>query len=61
MISSVIPEGNILIGITAYCIGMALFTAIMGNAFAAFSVITVGIGVPFVFAQGADPMITFLL
>ncbi|VYU45940.1 DUF979 family protein [Clostridium tertium] len=57
MISSVIPEGNILIGITAYCIGMALFTAIMGNAFAAFSVITVGIGVPFVFAQGADPII----
>ena len=57
MISSVIPEGNILIGITAYCIGMALFTAIMGNAFAAFSVITVGIGVPFVFAQGADQII----
>lgn len=57
MISSVIPEGNILIGITAYCVGMALFTAIMGNAFAAFSVITVGIGVPFVFAQGADPII----
>ena len=57
MISSVIPEGNILVGITAYCIGMALFTAIMGNAFAAFSVITVGIGVPFVFAQGGDPII----
>ena len=57
MISSVIPEGNIIVGITAYCIGMALFTAIMGNAFAAFSVITVGIGVPFVFALGADPII----
>ena len=37
--------------------GMALFTAIMGNGFAAFSVITVGIGVPFVFAQGGDPVI----
>ena len=61
MISSVIPEGNILLGITAYCVGMALFTAIMGNAFAAFSVITVGIGVPFVFAQGGDPIIASAL
>ncbi|GAA0818186.1 DUF979 domain-containing protein [Clostridium tertium] len=61
MISSVIPEGNILLGISAYCIGMAIFTAIMGNAFAAFSVITVGIGVPFVFAQGGDPIIASAL
>lgn len=61
IISNVIPEGNILVGITAYCVGMALFTAIMGNAFAAFSVITVGIGVPFVFAQGADPIIASAL
>ena len=36
---------------------MVLFTAIMGNGFAAFSVITVGIGIPFVFAQGGDPVI----
>ena len=53
-ISSVLPEGNLLIGVAAYCIGMAVFTMIMGNAFAAFSVITVGIGIPFVFAQGAN-------
>lgn len=57
MISGVIPDGNKLAGVIAYCIGMALFTAIMGNGFAAFSVITVGIGVPFVFAQGGDPII----
>lgn len=61
LISSVIPEGNILIGVTAYCLGMAIFTAIMGNAFAAFSVITVGIGVPFVFAQGGDPIVASAL
>lgn len=53
-ISSVLPQGNIFIGVAAYCIGMAVFTMIMGNAFAAFSVITVGIGIPFVFAQGAN-------
>lgn len=57
IISGVIPQGNALAGVIAYCVGMALFTAIMGNGFAAFSVITVGIGVPFVFAQGGDPVI----
>lgn len=56
-ISSVIPQGNILAGVIAYCVGMAVFTMIMGNAFAAFAVITAGIGVPFVFAQGANPAI----
>ena len=56
-VSQVIPEGNIWVGVIAYCVGMALFTAVMGNAFAAFSVITAGIGVPFVFALGANPII----
>lgn len=56
-ISNFIPDGNILIGVTAYCIGMAVFTMIMGNAFAAFSVITAGVGLPFVFAQGANPAV----
>lgn len=36
---------------------MALFTIIMGNGFAAFSVITVGIGIPFVILQGANPIV----
>ena len=40
---------------------MAAFTMIMGNAFAAFSVITVGIGVPFVFAQGGNVLIASTL
>ncbi len=61
IISSVIPSGNILVGVIAYCLGMAIFTAIMGNAFAAFSVITVGVGVPFVFAQGGDPVVCSML
>lgn len=61
IISGVIPQGNILAGVIAYCVGMALFTAIMGNAFAAFSVITAGIGLPFVFAQGGDPVICSML
>lgn len=56
-ISTVIPQGNILLGVIAYCLGMALFTIIMGNAFAAFAVITAGVGMPFVYSQGADPAI----
>lgn len=56
-IAKFIPVSTPIVGCIAYCIGMALFTMIMGNGFAAFSVITVGIGVPFVFAQGGDPVI----
>lgn len=33
IISSVVPQGNIFIGIVIYAIGMAVFTMIMGNAF----------------------------
>ena len=56
-ISSFLPEGNHLIGAAAYVIGMVLFTMLMGNAFAAFTVITASIGIPFVIAQGGDPVI----
>ena len=61
IISGVIPTGNVLVGVIAYCVGMAVFTAIMGHAFAAFSVITVGVGLPFVFAQGGDPVVCSVL
>jgi len=56
-VGMVVPEGNKLAAVAVYCIAMALFTMIMGNGFAAFSVITVGIGIPFVIAQGADPIV----
>lgn len=57
MISSVVPQGNIVIGVIVYVFGMVIFTMIMGNAFAAFTVITAGIGVPFVISQGGNPAI----
>ena len=34
--------------VAAYCVGMALFTVIMGNAFAAFPVMTAAVGLPVV-------------
>jgi hypothetical protein len=56
-ISSVVPTGNIFIGIVIYAIGMVIFTMIMGNAFAAFSVITAGIGIPFIIKNGGNPSV----
>ena len=61
IISSIFPTGNIVIGVLLYCLGMVVFTMIMGNGFAAFSVITVGIGVPFVIMQGGDPVVVATL
>lgn len=57
MMGGVVPEQNPLVGVIIYCIGMAVFTMIMGNAFAAFAVITAGIGYPFVIALGGDPAV----
>jgi uncharacterized membrane protein len=56
-IAGIVPDGNKFAGVLAYCIGMALFTAVVGNAFAAFTVITTGIGLPFVIALGGDPVV----
>lgn len=61
MISAVVPRGNIVIGVIVYVAGMVVFTMIMGNAFAAFTVITAGIGVPFVIAQGGNPAVIGVL
>ncbi len=47
-----------LIAVLVYCIGMALFTMVMGNAFAAFPVMTAGIGVPILIGMHhGDPAI----
>lgn len=50
-----VPEGSRIAGAIAYVLGMMLFTMIMGNAFAAFTVMTVGIGIPFLINLGANP------
>ena len=60
-VGMIIPQGNVNIGIVVFAIAMALFTMIMGNAFAAITVITVGIGAPFVLALGANPVVIGML
>lgn len=55
LVAQAIPTGNRFAVVVAYALGMALFTMIMGNAFAAFPVMTAGIGLPLlVQAHGAD-------
>lgn len=56
IVEKIVPKGNVNIGIIVFAIGMALFTMIMGNAYAAITVMTVGVGAPFVLAYGADPV-----
>ena len=55
---SVIPEGSIFLTVAVYGLGMALFTMIMGNAFAAFPVMAAAIGVPLLIqGYGGDPAV----
>ncbi|WP_018963602.1 DUF979 domain-containing protein [Coprothermobacter platensis] len=62
LISAVVPTQFALGTLIAYFAGMALFTIIMGNAFAAFAVITTGIGIPLVIQMhGANPAILGVL
>ena len=43
---TILPEGSLLAAVIVYCLGMALFTIVMGNAFAAFPVMTAAVGWP---------------
>ena len=61
LVEKIVPKGNVNIGIIVYAIGMVLFTMIMGNAFAAITVMTVGIGAPLVLAYGANPVVIGML
>src|SRR5437868_11742714 len=53
-----IPLDHPFAVVATYAIGMAVFTMIMGNAFAAFPVMTAGIGLPLIVQKyGGDPAI----
>jgi uncharacterized membrane protein len=56
VVGAVIPTDSRVACVLAYGLGMILFTVIMGNAFAAFPVMTAGIGLPLlVRLHHADP------
>lgn len=55
VVRAIVPVDNPFLIVVAYGLGMALFTIIMGNAFAAFPVMTGGIALPLlVQLHGAD-------
>lgn len=55
VVRHIIPVDNAFLVVVAYALGMAMFTIVMGNAFAAFPVMTAGIGLPLlVNLHGAD-------
>lgn len=57
-VAAALPVQNPLVAVVAYCFGMALFTVLLGNAFAAFPIMTLGVGVPFIMqAHGGNPAI----
>lgn len=58
LVTAYIPMTAPLAAVITYTVGMALFTFIMGNAFAAFPVMTAGIGLPLIVGKfGGDPVI----
>ncbi len=58
LVRMTIPVDSALACVIAYGLGMVLFTVIMGNAFAAFPVLTAGVGLPLlVQMHGANPAI----
>ena len=53
-----IPQGSLIGAVLAFGLGMALFTMVMGNAFAAFPVMAAAIGLPLLVHQyHGDPAI----
>jgi len=53
-----IPKGSIFATVAVFGIGMAVFTMIMGNAFAAFPVMAAAVGVPLLIqAYGGNPAV----
>jgi uncharacterized membrane protein len=58
LVGRFIPVDSAFAVVAAYAVGMALFTMVMGNAFAAFPVMTAGIGLPLiVHLHGGNPAI----
>jgi uncharacterized membrane protein len=58
VLGRVVPLDNAFVAVATFTVGMALFTMIMGNAFAAFPVMTAAIGLPVIVVRlGGDPAV----
>jgi uncharacterized membrane protein len=58
VVGTLIPDGARFVAVLVFTLGMAGFTMVMGNAFAAFPVMMAAVGLPvLVYAQGGNPAI----
>lgn len=58
LVTTHLPMDVRLTAVAVYCLGMAGFTMIMGNAFAAFPVMTAGVALPILVGKfGGDPAV----
>jgi uncharacterized membrane protein len=61
-IQHIIPDNSLFFLVLANCIGMTIFTMVMGNSFAAFPVIASGVLVPLIVKPfGVDPAMVAIL
>lgn len=61
-VAAALPVQHPFVAVLAYCGGMTFFTMLLGNAFAAFPIMTLGIGLPFIVsAHGGNPAIMGVL
>ncbi|HEY2750404.1 DUF979 domain-containing protein [Phenylobacterium sp.] len=58
LVTTYLPVDTRLAAVAVYCIGMAAFTMLMGNAFAAFPVLTGGVAIPILVGHfGGNPAV----
>ncbi|WP_334170748.1 DUF979 domain-containing protein [Sinomonas sp.] len=62
LVTGVMPKGSLLAAVIVYCVGMFVFTVLMGNGFAAFPIMTAAIGWPVLVQQfHGNPAIVFAI
>jgi uncharacterized membrane protein len=58
LVTTYLPVDTRAAAVAVYCVGMAAFTMVMGNAFAAFPVLTGGVAIPILVVHfGANPAV----
>lgn len=61
-IHRIVPDNNLFLLVLANCLGMTLFTIVMGNSFAAFPVIATGVLVPLLIEPyGVNPAMAAII
>ena len=62
IVQHIVPEHSRVLAVLVYALGMAAFTIVMGNAFAAFPIMTAAVGWPILVQQmGANPAPLFAI